>query len=110
MCMNIENFLLKQLEHRAERMIKESESDPKDHITVDVPLFIRLLELAREDIKTDVELHQVVERTLAIKDRGTLTMADYDDIVGHTAEPTSEPTSAPAQDPDLHEIRRLAGL
>ena len=106
MYMNIEQFLLKQLEHRADRIVRESDADPKDHITVDVPLFIRLLELAREDIKTDVELHQVVERTLAIKDRGTLTMADYDDIAGHAIEPTTEPKP----DPDLHEIRRLAGL
>jgi hypothetical protein len=32
--------------------------NPKDTITVDVPLFIRLLEYAREDAKTDMDLHR----------------------------------------------------
>jgi len=30
--------------------------NPQDKITVDVPLFIRLLEYAREDAKTDIDL------------------------------------------------------
>ena len=53
--------------------------DAKDMICVDVPLFIRLLELARETIKTDVELHDVVERVISqskAKD-GPMTMEDY---------------------------------
>ena len=52
-----------------------------DSITVDVPLFIRLLEYAREDAKTDMDLHAVTERItqLSQEDR-TLTMQDYDSI------------------------------
>lgn len=101
--MSYENFLFAQLSKRAERIIKE-EHDPQDHITFDVPLFIRLLELAREDIKSDAELHHVVERVLAIKDRGTLTMDDYAEIEGKPEIPTAEPVA------DLAEIRKLAGL
>jgi len=58
-------------------------SNPKDTITMDVPLLIRFAELMREDIKTDVDLHRVVENLLQIKDKGTLTMDDYESIVGN---------------------------
>jgi hypothetical protein len=57
--------------------------NPKDTIKTDVPLFIRLLEYAREDAKTDMDLHNVAEKTIALsgEDR-TLTMSDYNNIVG----------------------------
>ena len=51
-----------------------------DVISLNVPLLIRILEAAREDIKTDVELHELVENIIKIKDRGVLTMVDYDQI------------------------------
>jgi hypothetical protein len=56
--------------------------NPTDKITVDVPLFIRLLEYAREDAKTDMDLHNVAENIIALSETGeTLTMAQYDKIV-----------------------------
>jgi hypothetical protein len=56
--------------------------NPADKITVDVPLFIRLLEYAREDAKTDMDLHKVTENIVALSETGkTLTMAQYDAIV-----------------------------
>jgi hypothetical protein len=56
--------------------------NPKDKITVDVPLFIRLLEYAREDAKTDMDLHNVAENIIELSATGTtLTMTDYDQIV-----------------------------
>jgi hypothetical protein len=56
--------------------------NPTDKITVDVPLFIRLLEYAREDAKTDMDLHNVAENIVALSETGkTLTMAQYDEIV-----------------------------
>jgi hypothetical protein len=59
-----------------------TQSNPTDKITVDVPLFIRLLEYAREDAKTDMDLHKVTENILALSEEGsTLTMDQYDDIV-----------------------------
>lgn len=54
--------------------------DQKDTVTLDIPLLIRILELAREDVKTDVELHQIVERLIELKNKETLTMEDYDYI------------------------------
>ena len=56
------------------------ESDAADHVSFDIPLLVRLLESVREDVKSDEDLHVVVEKIIAIKNRGVLTMADYDDI------------------------------
>lgn len=54
--------------------------DKKDTVTMDIPLLIRILELAREDVKSDAELHEIVERLLELKNKETLTMEDYDYI------------------------------
>jgi hypothetical protein len=51
--------------------------DKKDTVTFDIPLLIRVLELTREDIKSDIDLHRVVERLIQIRNKGVLTMADY---------------------------------
>lgn len=54
--------------------------DKKDTVTLDIPLLIRVLELAREDIKTDTDLHRVVEKLINIRKKGMLTMKDYNYI------------------------------
>ena len=57
--------------------------NPRDVITVDVPLFIRLLEYAREDAQTDMDLHDVADNIISLASSGkTLTMDDYSSIVG----------------------------
>ena len=57
--------------------------NPRDVITVDVPLFIRLLEYAREDAQTDMDLHDVAENIISLAASGkTLTMDDYSSIIG----------------------------
>lgn len=55
--------------------------DKKDTITLDIPLMIRVLEYAREDAKDDMALHKVVEKLIDIRNKGILTMDDYDFIV-----------------------------
>jgi hypothetical protein len=56
-----------------------------DTITVDVPLMIRLLEYAREDAQTDMDLHNVAEQLIALSQSGrTLSMKEYDTIVSST--------------------------
>jgi hypothetical protein len=57
--------------------------NPRDIIKLDVPLFIRLLEYAREDAQTDMDLHDVAENiiTLSVADK-VLTMDDYSHIIG----------------------------
>jgi hypothetical protein len=71
-------------------MGEATQEDPTDIIAMDVPLFLRMLEYAREDAEQDVDLHKVTERAIeAVKLRGLLSMEDYQDIVG---EPIEEET------------------
>jgi hypothetical protein len=59
--------------------------NPKDIITVDVPLFIRLLEYAKEDANTDMDLHDLAERIISLSAKGEcLGMESYDSIVGQS--------------------------
>lgn len=58
------------------------QNNPKDVVSMDVPLMIRLLEYAREDAKTDMDLHNVSEKLIELSASGqTLTMAQYEEIV-----------------------------
>lgn len=59
------------------------ETNPTDTVTMDVPLLMRVLELAREDIEDDMSLHNVVEKLIELSANGdTLTMDNYDAIAG----------------------------
>jgi hypothetical protein len=64
-------------------ILNKESFNPADKIKIDVPLFIRLLEYAREDAKSDMDLHDVAERAieLSVSSR-TLTMNDYNTLVG----------------------------
>jgi hypothetical protein len=84
--------------------VSSQESNPKDVIQLDVPLLIRLLEYAREDAKTDMDLHNVAEQLIALSSAGgTLSMNQYNDIIsGQVSEevmPTAAPGAAPAANP-----------
>ena len=71
---------IKVIEKTSNKRINES-SNPTDTISLDVPLFIRMLEYAREDAKTDMDLHNVTGNVLELSTTGkTLTMADYNKI------------------------------
>ncbi len=70
-------------------IINTPQDNPKDVITLDVPLFIRLLEYAKEDAKDDMDLHKVSERIIALSSEGSiLDMSNYDQIVA--IQPTSD--------------------
>jgi membrane protein required for beta-lactamase induction len=78
----------------------DTQFNPSDKITLDVPLFIRLLEYSREDAKTDMDLHNVAEKAIASSETGkTLTMADYDSLVAGNSE-----------DQEMNEIKRMIEL
>jgi hypothetical protein len=56
--------------------------NPKDVVKMDVPLLIRMLEYAREDAKTDMDLHDVAENLITLSANGqTLDMNHYNKIV-----------------------------
>jgi hypothetical protein len=67
------------------KQVKEA-VDEKDTVTMDIPLLIRVLEFIREDVKTDVELHKVVERLIDMRHDVPLTMEHYDSITGKLKE------------------------
>ena len=63
------------------RRYKE-ETNPIDTVTVDVPLLLRIMEYAKEDAKTDMDLHNVAEKMIELSSSGdTLNMDNYKDIV-----------------------------
>ena len=75
-----------------------------DIVRLDVPLFIRLLELAREDVKQDADLHDVAEIVIKLSQGKVVTMSDYDDIVSFMKSQGGKP-----QD-ELDTIKKLSGL
>ncbi len=82
-----------------------------DIIQLDVPLFIRLLELAREDVKQDADLHDVAEAVIEMSQNGPVTMADYDEIVAFMKGQGEPAPEQPTESFDeLDRIKQLGGL
>jgi hypothetical protein len=64
-------------------MEDQKQENKMDVISVDVPLFIRLLEFAREDATDDMMLHDVAEKLIEMcADGEIMQMEQYDEIVG----------------------------
>lgn len=61
-------------------------SDAPDVIKVDVPLFIRLLEWAREDVDNDMPLHVLAENAVQLMTErpAGLAMSDYAQLISGT--------------------------
>ncbi len=103
-----EDALLARLEKEADRA---ANIDKIDTVTLDVPLLIRVFELVREDVKTDMDLHNLVERMLSIKDKGVLTMDDYETISSAQASPDSGQMPKPTDENiDMSMLKMLAGI
>ena len=76
-----------------------------DVVHLDVPLFIRLIELAREDVKQDADLHDIAQKVIELSKDRVATMADYDQIVSFMKD-----QGEPAKDDELESIKRLSGV
>jgi hypothetical protein len=64
-------------------IMNENEEDVVDTVTLDIPLFIRMLEYAKEDAQTDMDLHDVAEKAIVLnKSKEMLSMEDYNTIIG----------------------------
>ena len=72
-----------------------------DVIKIDVPTFLRLLELAREDVKEDPDLHDITQKVVAISQERVVTMDDYNEIVAFMKKQGDE---------EIDRIRRLGGM
>jgi hypothetical protein len=105
--LSYEDSLLAKLEKQADTM---SSTDDKDTVTFDVPLLIRVFELVREDVKTDMDLHNLVEKLLALKNEGTLTMTHYEKIASAHSGTDSGQMTKQDENIDVSMIRMLAGL
>ena len=74
-------------EYLKNRKVIKDEKNPIDLVTMDVPLLIRMLEFAKEDAKTDMDLHSAVENMLELSaNKRVLNMADYNSIVNLDSE------------------------
>jgi DNA-binding ferritin-like protein len=75
-----------------------------DVVKLDVPLFIRLLELAREDVKQDADLHDIAEAVIKLSQEGVATMADYEQIVSFMQKQGDTATE------EIARIKQLGGM
>jgi hypothetical protein len=60
--------------------VQMEETNKKDIVCFDIPLLIRVLEFTREEMSTDIELHNMVERLINMRDNVPLDMSHYDEI------------------------------
>lgn len=75
--------------------------NPTDVIHCDVPLFIRMMEFARENAKTDRELHEMTERAVKLCASGkTLTMDDYTALVDNLRKDVDDPNVVSFETPN----------
>jgi hypothetical protein len=82
-----------------------------DIVKLDVPLFIRLLELAREDVKQDADLHDVAEAVIRLSQQGIATMANYDQIVSFmNKQGDSSPEEEAFAPDDIRRFRQIVDL
>jgi hypothetical protein len=106
--MNIEKMLETQLELEVKK--QQRSSNPTDTVTVDIPLMIRLFEYAREDAKTDMDLHNVAEKLIELsKNNSVLSMQHYDTIVSSKNLPTTAFAGEP-QSESIDFLKKLAGI
>jgi len=73
-----------------------------DIIKLDVPTFLRLIELARESVKNDADLHDMAEIVTKISRDEVVTMKHYKTIVNFMK--TQGTTD------ELDQIRKLGGF
>ena len=77
--------------------VNPSSEDAIDIVTLDVPLFIRMLEYAKEEASDDMVLHDIATKTIALsKQRGILSMEDYEALI-----PEPQPEDQLAEDLDV---------
>jgi hypothetical protein len=74
-----------------------------DTIKINVPTFIRLIELAREEVKNDADLHDMAEIVVKLSQKeGVVTMDHYNTIVRYMKTQGTED--------ELDQIRKLGGF
>ena len=67
---------------KMQKLLGEEATEPNE-IKLDIPLFIRLLEFAREDSNDDIDLHDVATQAVkaSAKKKAPLSMDDYETLM-----------------------------
>ena len=80
-----ESAAIKENKQRIREMVRKAlmgPENPTDTAILDIPLLIRIMEYAKEDAQSDMDLHKVAENIIELsKEDKTLTMSDYNSIV-----------------------------
>jgi len=80
-----------------------------DIVQLDVPLFIRLLELSREEIKQDADIHDLTQAVISLSKDGPVTMANYDQLVAFMQKQGKTADEEYAPD-DIRRFRQIVDL
>ena len=81
-----------------------------DVIKINVPTFLRILELVREDVKNDPDLHDITEIVTKLSKEEVITMDDYDAIVDYMKKTGNDEDESEEYDDELESIKRLGGM
>jgi len=82
-----------------------------DIIKMNVPLFLRLLELVREEVKDDVPLHTLTEIAVRLSNDHVMSMDDYDNILAYMSRDGENFGSDNDEaDEELETLKRLGGM
>jgi len=82
-----------------------------DVIKMNVPLFLRLLELVREEVKDDVPLHTLTEIAVRLSNDHVMSMDDYENILAYMSRDGENFGSDDDEaDEELETIKRLGGM
>ena len=80
-----ESSAMKENKQRIREMVRKAlmgHENPIDTAILDIPLLIRIMEYAKEDAQSDMDLHKVAENIIELSKEGkTLTMDDYNSIL-----------------------------
>ena len=83
-----ESTAMKENKQRIKEAIRKAlmgpttKENPTDTALLDIPLLIRIMEYAKEDAQTDMDLHKVAKNIIELSKQGKiLTMDDYSNIV-----------------------------
>jgi hypothetical protein len=73
---------INSMEYVQNRNPIDNEKNPMDAVRMDIPLLLRVMEFAKEDAKTDMDLHSAAENMIELsKSDRVLNMNDYNNIV-----------------------------
>lgn len=82
-----------------------------DIIKINVPTFLRILELVREEVKNDPDIHDITEIATTLSKNKVISMDDYDKIVNYMKnQGNDEKEVADSYNAELSRIRQLGGF